>query len=48
LCTETERILRKYSLSDFDTQKFIADFRSEVTNQLLSPEAARFDHLCLP
>jgi hypothetical protein len=48
MCNETERILRKYSLCDFDTEKFIADFRYEVTNQLLSPEAARFDHLCLP
>jgi hypothetical protein len=48
LLAEIPRILRKYSIADFDQERFLNDFGSYVTHCLLGPDADRFDHLCRP
>jgi hypothetical protein len=48
LLTEVPRIVRKYAIPDFDTERFLTDFEGYITDCLLGPEAGRFDHLCLP
>lgn len=44
---EIPRFVRKYDLPEFDTEQFLEDFERYVTDCLLSPQADRFDHLCL-
>ena len=45
---EVPKVLRKYALPDFDTEAFLADFESYVSESLLGSNADRYDHLCLP
>ncbi|MGO1070815.1 hypothetical protein [Lysobacter sp. CA199] len=44
---EIPRIIRKKKLKDFDLDAFQADLRTRLGQQLLGPDAARFDHLVL-
>jgi hypothetical protein len=45
---EIPRLVRKYDFPEFETERFLEDFERYVADCLLSPEADRFDHLCLP
>ncbi len=47
LVVEIRPTLGKYCLPDFDLPRFTRDFQQIIEDQLLGPEAARFDHLCL-
>ena len=40
--------ISKYRLADFDVSAFTKDFKEVVEQQMLGPDAGRFDHLCLP
>jgi len=48
LLREIPKSLRKYRLPHFDYDAFESDWKEAVTDQLLGPNAARFDHLCKP
>ncbi len=45
---EVARILAARKLAEFDTAAFASDLRIALHEQLLGPDADRFDHLCKP
>ncbi len=48
LMSEVMERLRRYKFRDFDYAAFEVDRRKAITEQMLGPDAARFDHLCKP
>lgn len=47
LVYEIPRIVKKYRFTSFDVENFSSDLERIVSEQLLSADASRFDHLCL-
>src|ERR1700677_1378873 len=46
LLAEVPERLRKYKFTGLDYTAFESDWQDAITEQLLGPDSARFDHLC--